>query len=539
MAGYFITTNEHKFNKLKQKISKDFPKFKSKENIGDKKWNILYFQKINIDSDNIFSEGDDFIIGTGTYIYKGEIGFLALQSIFADFKENPLIVKEVLGHFNFVIYYKGKLKIVTDKSGYYFAYSSTENKENLYSTSLTTMASYLDTPKYATQELLEFVNVAASFGGKTIFENINHLEPGKIIDIDTGNKTSFYDMAVAKTSFNSFIKKIERYFANFSDLKVRIGADLSGGFDTRTIAAALLNSKTSFEFLTNDRPEHVSKDKETAKKIAKKFETPIHTIPIEENYKQQQLSNIEIIKSLEATRGIDISKRVYNEIQNKSKNHELIIGGWGAEMLRNQHGRFNNIKDLVRGFGYLRIDLEKEEKEKYIQNLEKKLASLYQIENTSKSKISELAFYMEKGKYWAGSVLSARNKYAFWIFPFFDPELSLPLLSLGGKGNNLQNRVINELYDEFKVVPYGNIDTESVFKSTLKKYIKKVISYRGKKRKATYDYPQDTDFKNFSVLEDIIKLNQDFLVSKGASRSVSKYETLGELLEYLDKRKEN
>lgn len=534
MAGYFITTNERKFDELNKRISNDFPKFKIKKGVGKKRWNIVYFQKINIDVDNICSEGNNFIIGVGTYIYKGKIGVPALELLLRDYKTDPLVVKNVLGHFNFVLYYEGELKIITDKSGHYFSYSSVENSEVVYSTSLVTLAEYLDDVNYRKQELLEFINVAASFGGKTIFNTIEHLESGKIIDLDSKMKTTFYTIEIGKTNFDEFLKRVKDYFSNFPSLDLTIGADLSGGFDTRTVVAGLLDSGTSFNFLTNDRPAHVSNDKKTATDIAKKFRKPIHVISLEDNYENVHLTDIDIVKNLESARGVDISKRVFNEIKNKSKEHQLIIGGWGAEMLRNQHGRFTSVKSLVKGFGYNRIKLDKREHKEYLNNLEAKLNHLYEIKNKGKASISELAFYLEKGKYWAGSVLSVRNKYAFWIFPFFDPEISLPLLGLKNKGNNLQNKVAIELCSKFEAIPYGNIDTESTFISTLKQYLKKVVPYKKRKRKTTYDYPLDSDFKKYSTLGEIVELDQEYLVNNGASRSVSKYETVGLLLKYLN-----
>ena len=199
-------------------------------------------------------------------------------------------------------------------------------------------------------------------------------------------------------------------------------------------------------------------------------------------------------------------------------------------MLRNQHGRFNNLQDLVRGFGYYRININKERDTKYLHAIETKLNYLKTIPKDSNTSISELAFYLEKGKYWSGSVLSARNKYAFWFFPYFDPILSIPMLGLNRKGNKLQNKVVNKLYSNFSKIPYGNIDTESTLVSAIKTFIKKILKLKKYTKQNKFDYPKDVSSVDYKELEELININQDILIQKGASRSVSKYETLGEFI---------
>ena len=530
MAGYFITKNKEKFKKIESTVSQEFSKYITLKNIGKEQWQLYFFQKMNVEDHNFFKKGDNFIIGVGAYIYKNKIGGEALESIYNDLQNESLIFKKIAGHFNFITFINNELKIVTDKSGHYFSYKILEDNEISYTTSLTLGASYISQKKYNEQEMLEFVNVASTFGGNTIFKNIVHNKAGNIINLQNNTRDNYFNIHIKNTNFKDFIISVKNYFNNFSNVTKSIGADLSGGFDTRTIAAALLNAKVDFDFLTNNRPESVSKDKEVAIQIAKEVGKQIHVIPLEKNFKNQYIDQNTIIKKLEAARGADILKRVYNEIQNKSNLTDVIIGGWGAEMLRNQHGRFNNLQDLVRGFGYYRININKERDTKYLHAIETKLNYLKTIPKDSNTSISELAFYLEKGKYWSGSVLSARNKYAFWFFPYFDPILSIPMLGLNRKGNKLQNKVVNKLYSNFSKIPYGNIDTESTLVSAIKTFIKKILKLKKYTKQNKFDYPKDVSSVDYKELEELININQDILIQKGASRSVSKYETLGEFI---------
>ena len=303
MAGYFITKNKEKFKKIESTVSQEFSKYITLKNIGKEQWQLYFFQKMNVEDHNFFKKGDNFIIGVGAYIYKNKIGGEALESIYNDLQNESLIFKKIAGHFNFITFINNELKIVTDKSGHYFSYKILEDNEISYTTSLTLGASYISQKKYNEQEMLEFVNVASTFGGNTIFKNIVHNKAGNIINLQNNTRDNYFNIHIKNTNFKDFIISVKNYFNNFSNVTKSIGADLSGGFDTRTIAAALLNAKVDFDFLTNNRPESVSKDKEVAIQIAKEVGKQIHVIPLEKNFKNQYIDQNTIIKKLEAARG--------------------------------------------------------------------------------------------------------------------------------------------------------------------------------------------------------------------------------------------
>jgi hypothetical protein len=538
MAGFYICNNEKIFNRVLDNSKTEYPKRKIIRHVGG--WQIAIFQKINLKNhQNIYYNGNDFIAGTGIYFYKKLFGFGALSQILSDFKMDKNIFQNVRGHFNFVIFFDGKLYLVTDKTGHYFSLKATDETITSYSTSFMLLCDSLQKLIPQKQELLEYLNVAATFGGKTIFKNINHLKNGFVYSLsekETSNQ--YFTKEIKFTSLDDFFENIEDYFNIFKKTKLRIGCDLSGGFDTRTVASILLHQNIDFTFLSNNRSQKISSDLKVAKKIASKTGKELLIIKLE-NSSRKDFTDRQSIKMVEIARGLDIAKRVCNEIINKSEIADVIVGGWGAEILRNQHGRFPNISEVAKGYGYNRISLKTHKSVDYINNLKEKFEediSTYKFGN--ETSVGELIFYLERGKYWAGSMLTARNKYAYWLFPFFDASITYKMLALKNKRNSLQKRVIEHFYPQLSKIQFGNVDTESLMITFIKKMIKNVISpsrlskiKRVLKDKPKADYHEECLVKKNAILSDILNFDSSDLKKNGEIRSIAKWNTLNILFD--------
>ncbi len=534
MAGYFLTNKLEIALKAKSVFHKDFNYKEITSKTTDDTWRLIVLEKAELASaQNTFYDGEDFIVGVGTYFSHKGFGADLLEDVLNNFQKSGFF-DSLYGHFNFIIYKNRKLHLVTDKSGHYHSFVYEKAGVSSYSTSFTAMLAAHNNLKPSKQEIIEFINVAATFGGKTISKEINHCEAGTIIDLAIGSKKKYFKFFVKESNLEKLSNVLKEYFEALAFSRKKIGIDLSGGFDTRTALSAAHSAGLNATMLSNVRPKSVSRDIDVANIVSKTLSLIIKEIPLESNEKHFYPNNTELVKFLEGARGIDILKRVYNEIINKTSQTNVIIGGWGAEMLRNQHGKFSSVKTLASGYGYNRIILNNFENSYYCNNLTSKFYNtLYQINKPKYVNNAEILFYMEKGKYWVGSVLTARNKFGYWLFPFFDATIASQLLGLKNKGNKLQKNVINYFEPELKIVPFGNMDTESTLTTYVKGFIKKMTGRKINKGNDEYDYPfEKTELKTDP--EKFCGISLQYLLSTKNKRSVAKYFTISELIYLME-----
>lgn len=536
MAGYFLSNNRNIIPTIRRASKEIFSKFQT-FNLGA--FVLVLYQKINIEGHrNYYSQDGDFIAGTGTYLYKRKMGTNALPEIMKDFLSNRFVFDQVIGHFTFIIFSQNKLFLVTDKSGHLFTLEATKGKFQSYSSSFSLLCHSLENLTLQKQEILEYINTAAVYGGKTFCSEINHAISGQVYNLSQNNRESYIDDRIFLTkNANELLGDIKKYFSQFSHAQLSAGCDISSGYDTRTILASLLDAGIDTGLVCNDRPRNISPDAQIADQISKYFKKELHLIPLEySRLTEGGLSLSEMMQQSEFSRGVDISKRFMNEVGNKSEIFPLMFSGWGAEMLRNQFGKSSNIVDLVKGYGYSRIQLRSDkEMDVYVQNIIKKMKRT-QIEWSSSMFMDpvEIAYYFEKGRYWAGSSLTVRNKYAYWLFPFHDFTLAKSVLGFKRRNQKLQSTVIKTLNHDLSRFPYGSSDIlirnkmDKIGKNivrTFKKIKRKLVK---NKQLESADYSDGYRGTDDTFIGEITGVDRKFLRKNNNIREIAKLDTINE-----------
>ena len=108
---------------------------------------IVYaFHKLAFPTENVVIFPDNqFIIATGTLIYKGKIGSEPLKQLFNDFTENGEFLNQTFGQYCLIIYKKDKLYILNDPGGIYPVYI--EKNENVFSSSFLALSKMQQSPQ--------------------------------------------------------------------------------------------------------------------------------------------------------------------------------------------------------------------------------------------------------------------------------------------------------------------------------------------------------------------------------------------------------
>jgi hypothetical protein len=211
------------------------------------------FQKRNANHKSFYVNDEDWIVATGTLIYKGEIAEKALELILKDFKLLSLrdLQREIWGHFIISIKTEDSLTIFGDVLGTYELYYATYKGEFIVSNDIASVV-YVN-PEASLKSsgvYLEFC--AAGIGRSTILSGVNRL-------ISSAEWLSYRDGKLSLENFNDNLLAIERLsisdvtfeeclneysdliISYFSQLKLfdSIGLNFTGGLDGRLVLAAL------------------------------------------------------------------------------------------------------------------------------------------------------------------------------------------------------------------------------------------------------------------------------------------------------------
>ena len=423
---------------------------------------ILNFHKINVENyNNTYREGDNFIIGFGTYYCADLFGQAALPHIWREYKAGNNVFAEVGGHFNFILHDEGVTKIVSDKTGYYHAFHSAEQGRFYVSSSLFAVAESLTELRLGKQEILEFINVQTVFGDKTIFTNIDHLKAGCIFEAGLRLKENvYYQPEDENVSFAAFAEKISAYFDVFKHTDHLVSCDLSGGYDTRTVGAICMGNDIDVVYNTNTNDADPN-DHLVAQQIAQKAGAQIETQTKDlARYDYQSLID-HCFDEMEIAR--DVYFAAYSPVffEEKSSGPDVIFGGYGGELYRDKYSADKSLRELIaKRYILPGIRFARGQRKVYADNLlqkfEKTLAGLGEKDT---KKAMEKIYYWEKMRYWGGARISAFNQYCFRVHPLIDYALmkyvfDVPLSAK--RGSEFQKQVISCFAQNIANIPFSN-----------------------------------------------------------------------------------
>lgn len=205
------------------------------------------YKKRRIEQQNLVEfDNGEFIAAVGTLVYRGQIGPLALTSLFESFHSGRFRFEDATGQFAAWIYFDGRLHLFNDYRGMQHVYHDAGFA--LVSTSFLAMqaATRFCTPNI--QEVYEYLTLTWYYGNKSLLEGIDrldrryihHLLPvrsdqPKQIDVQRVDDCADFDTQVEFTH-----GVLRQYFERLVDLfGDRISLGLTSGYDSRMILAYL------------------------------------------------------------------------------------------------------------------------------------------------------------------------------------------------------------------------------------------------------------------------------------------------------------
>jgi len=406
----------------------------------DKKgFKLFVFKKMfsNINNYYEFSNGD-FIVVSGTFIYRGKTGIEGLKELYFDFVSGSDFINYIKGNYCILIYSDKKLFIFRDYFGYYPVY--TTDDYSVISPSYLALCFAIKNLNVSRHEFYEYLFNGYFYSEKTIFNEINILAEGKLIEIFPDFSSRRLTPKVEKSTIYKDFKKavneisfdLLKYFKEIDDaFHNQIRTAISGGFDTRLMLACLLRLGIHPQVYVNGTPN--SKDIQCAEEISKGENLPLEIIhfykwfdEIKNNYEEKIEERFFFFDGLGAG-GIfdnysDYEYRVNNPVINS-----LILNGAGGEIYReswNLPNRNFSMNSYIQArynkfdFSFCKSDFHKKE---YFEVLKEKI--YISMGKKSKKITRQEVEYLHPLRYKAAHfVFTILQQLNHFLMPFLEPK---------------------------------------------------------------------------------------------------------------------
>ncbi|MFC7041682.1 hypothetical protein [Halonotius sp. GCM10025705] len=492
----------------------------------------------------VYSQFDDAEVwGFGTFFNENGFHTKALESIRNVDDLIRLLRDKLRGHYVFVINSGEDIQIITDKLGLINVFYSNANGVYI-STDPVLVSICSSNVALAEQEAKEFILNEATVGNKTIFTGTERLGFGQGITVKNGDLTTdpIHTYSIEEISFEKHIERISNYFEQISEYQGPIAADISAGFDTRTVAAVGHATINNLAGNTNPNPNDRGADETISPKIASKLSIPLSTIKVGDRYQEDQQI---MIHGTTLGRDVARSSRLPKRMEKKYQEFDLILGGYGGETLRAKYNG-KSISD------YYNADRSKElfSDSSYRKQLLSKISSYPDI-NTNKQKMN-LIYTIDRMRIWGGSWITMSSIYGDVLHPFMDWYLINPVFSRSPKdlkNGVYQEKIIEHFAPQLSGVPINATSKmDQKYRNTKKqlaKCIKKsdILTTTAKKILALADSTADdkrvsqSDNIDFNDIErsvfTTLNINKDTLQSSADLNTVSRLRSVSAFINYM------
>ena len=405
---------------------------------------LFHFRKINGPTvDHVYKAGSNRLVGVGTFVYNDRLGHNALESLYDDISgehSDQSVFNNIKGHFNIILFVDGEISVVADRVGAYHSFLGREDQNVYISDSFFAVMENLTDVHPRKQELMEFVLSGAIYGPNTLIEEIDYLIFGNIHSFKESGEVSstvYHEEKEVETGYGleDHYQIIARYFPPFNNFNLRVTCDLSAGYDSRLVCAIMNHIGADYTFNTNTNTWDPL-DTDVAKTIAAAEGRKIVTYTKDFTKVSYEKLLRESLDKTELSR--DAFEAAYSHVffEEKSRDFDMIIGGYGGELYRDtKYPGMKNLGVLVES-KYLEPTMTGVFGNKAIRNYKRllaaKMGNLLGHQNSLLSKADcERIYYHIRMMYWGGARITYFNHYGYRYHPLLDYELIFPLFFIG------------------------------------------------------------------------------------------------------------
>ncbi|OCH57488.1 hypothetical protein [Vibrio cyclitrophicus] len=201
---------------------------------------------------NYYMEGDNFILSSGTFVYKGKTGEEGLSLILNDYRLGNDFEKEIKGNFTIALSIDDHMRVICDHYSIHDLFYFTEN-DNTFAVcnSLSELAKVKNIKKINKSSLISETILSGYIGNESFIQGIYKLRGMEIIELSK-SKLKVKITPQENLKFDLCNKSIEQAADMYCDMLqkhvkdiVNIWGDIAvhqtGGMDNRLIFSALVN----------------------------------------------------------------------------------------------------------------------------------------------------------------------------------------------------------------------------------------------------------------------------------------------------------
>ena len=457
--SFFYITNNYKINKTK-KYCDEFL-FETTQIDFSNNYSIL------LKSEN--SEGKEYI--NPLVLENKEKLFIGLGTFFNDKGylddcinlEDEINFDNIYGHFVFIIFNKknSSLNVITDKVSLINVFHTNE-KHNFYiSSDPFLLALSLDNFKLSETGINEYLLNESCLGDETIIANVKRLKLGHILSLNKNGikEILFYEYKIDKITKEEYKDKIDNYFSMLSKFKGKVGVEISAGFDTKLVLSCFNKTVKRFIGITNDNTADNGVDVYTSKLIAEKLKFKLKIIS---RFGLKKAQTLKMSHYFTLSRNIIRSSFMPEINKEKYKYCDLLIGGYGGEVLRGKYCKYSSINKFLLGY-YKLNHLPKNNLGVNLFNLIlKKIKINYPQENMLNDtyKLSNWLYTMDRMRVWGGGETYGKHIDGYRLHPFMDWYLLAPIFGFSGselENDKLVKEIIFENSNEIYQIPVNTL----------------------------------------------------------------------------------
>ncbi|HTV25965.1 MAG TPA: hypothetical protein VMG12_45015 [Polyangiaceae bacterium] len=466
-------------------------------------YELLLLRKKHVVAHNWFEGDEGRIAGVGTWLTEGGFGAAALPEVLESFAGDRSPLREVAGHFAFVAQRGDEgACIITEKTGTYPVYAATEAGVHHYSSSLLAVVEALDRTGFNPQGLLEFINMEAVLGWETLFRNVRMLPFGALVQVPVSASaetvTRYYEASDqpirAEAVPDMLLAQVG--MLKHSQLEARdICCDLSGGYDSRAVAALLHRAEVPHILDTNVNSSDPG-DHAAAIHAAQELQRPIVVYSFSKLDPRKGALDY-VFDRLDMARDVHRARETLAVFESKSSNHALLLGGYGGELLRDIYSGAPNLRQAVAKYYGQSLRLPQKMTDGYSARLcDKFRGTLAYAGFADDERASERVYFLEKMRVWGGTRIAVYNRYAYGWHPLLDHRVQRYLfgVSLAAKAEAKLQREIIALDAELAKQPYTRspkqIAAERRQQKSVRRYVERTRLFQSYKRARRALFPK-------------------------------------------------
>lgn len=393
-------------------------------------------------------EAGDFIVVTGTLLYKASTGREALRALYEDFSDETDVFTELVGQFAVLMRKHGEVYLFSDFNGLYHVYGNPAR--TVLSNSFLAVARSTRTRAVAKQELYEYLASGAMFGEGTLLRDVVRLDSRAIhrllpeyrqapkrISIQGLDGVDSGEGQLALVT-DALLKTFRIIQKNFGD---RVWAALSGGFDSRLMLALLratgaiptlyvyggadsADVRVALDICRGEGLSIQAYDKGTYGRVAP------------EAFRSVVAAQFYLVDGLGPIGAFDTGADLFTRRQ-RSRGGALQLNGGGGEIYRD----FWKLPDTpidIDVFVRTRLDVpppgvftEAFDSDGYVATLAARVRSILGIARGAMTfRQAQELYWRMRLRYWMGPNNSNNNALSFAMTPFSEPVLTIPSSTL-------------------------------------------------------------------------------------------------------------